>query len=53
MIGGFGKLRLLAPGAHQAIGGCVFADRNAFMRQVRDLKKQIILLLFSSGRLRI
>ncbi len=53
MIGGFGELRLLAPRAHQAIGSRVFANRNAFMRQVRDLKKQIILLPFSSGRLRI
>src|SRR5437773_7422737 len=48
VISRLGESRFLTPTADDPICAWVFASWNALMRQVRDLKKQIVLLIFSS-----
>src|SRR5437773_10326567 len=48
VISRLGESRFLTPTADDSICAWVFASWNALMRQVRDLKNQILLLIFSS-----
>src|SRR5436189_5175158 len=48
VIGRLGKSRFLTPTSDDSICAWVLPNWNALMRQVRNLKKQIVLLIFSS-----
>src|SRR5947207_14448385 len=50
VIGRLGKSRFLTPTSDDSICAWVLPNWNALMRQVRNLKKQIVLLIFKIGR---
>src|SRR6266436_2957344 len=49
----FDQLRFLAPSADDSICAGILANGNALMRQVRNLKKQVVLSRLGSRRSRI
>src|SRR5207247_10152729 len=53
VISRLGKSRFLAPAANDPVCAGIFANWNALMWQVRNLKKQIVLLGLGSSRLHI